>query len=171
MVPGIRFNDCLFSEPVPLTAWRPPSCGGIVALLARNSQWAPKPLQPLYFGEFGNDAAGATCLPVLARRDDLLVSTLPMPYSSVAQRAALCKELIAGHNPACQANGAMTSATELARKVDELEVRQQEQSQQILSLLAHLGKLFGPQTVSPPKPIGFIAQLAPAVAPSTESGS
>src|SRR5947209_7168693 len=71
--PGVRFNDCLFTEPLPLAAWRPPTCGGIVAILARNSQWGPKPLQPLYFGEFGNDATGAASLPMMARRDDLLV--------------------------------------------------------------------------------------------------
>jgi hypothetical protein len=55
--------------------------------------------------------------------------------------------------------------------VDELEARQQEQSQQILSLLAHLGKLFGPQPVGPRKPIGFLPDLVPAKAPATESGS
>jgi len=168
--PGVRFDDCLFTEPVPLAAWRPPTCGGIVAILARNSQWGPKPLQPLYFGEFGN-ATGAANLPMMARRDDLLVSVLPMPYSTAAQRSALCRELIAGHNPACQGNGAMASAAELARKVDELEVRQQEQSQQILSLLTHLAKLFGPQPVGPSKPIGFLPQLAYTTAPATESGS
>ena len=169
--PGVRFNDCLFTEPVPLASWRPPTCGGIVAILVRNSQWGPKPLQPLYFGEFGNDATGAASLPVMARRDDLLVSVLPMPYSTAAQRGALCKELIAGHNPACQRNGTMASAGDLARKVDELEMRQQEQSQQILSLLSHLAKLFGPQPVAPSKPIGFLPQLARTATPATESGS
>jgi hypothetical protein len=159
--PGIRFNDCLFSEAVALAGWRPPGCAGIVAILARNPQWGPKPLQPLYFGEFGNDATRATSLPAIAHPDGLLISVLPLPYSTAAQRRALCDELIAAHNPACQANGTMVSAKELVRKVDELEARQQEQSQQILSLLAHLGKLFEPQPVGPRRPIGFV----------TESGS
>jgi len=158
--PGVRFNDCVFSEPVQIAAWRPPACAGILAVLTRNPQWAPKPLQALYFGEFGNDAGNGANLPAIARRDDLLVSVLPLPYSTAAQRHALCNELIAAYNPACQANGTMVSSpTELARKVDELEARQQEQSQQILSLLAHLGKLFGPQPVGPRKPIGFLAAI------------
>ena len=169
--PGVRFNDSVFTEPMQLAVWRPPACAGIVAILARNPQWAPKPLQPLYFGEFGNDAARGTSLPVVTRRDDLLVSVLPMPYSTSAQRRALCNELIAAYNPAGQANATMASAAELARKIDELDSRQQEQSQQILSLLAHLGTLFGPHPVAPRKPIGFLPQLAPGATEATESGS
>jgi len=161
--PGVRFNDCLFSEPVQLAAWRLPSCAGIVAVLARNPQWAPKPLQPLYFGEFGNDAGSRTSLPLNATRD-LQVSVLPMPFSTAAQRRALCNELIAAHNPAWQANGTMVSAAALARKVDELEARQQEQSRQILALLAHLGKLFEPEAPRPRRPIGFLSEPAPAAA-------
>lgn len=167
--PGIRFNDCLFTEPAPLAAWRPPGCAGIVAILARNPQWSPKPLQPLYFGEFGNDSREPV-MPANARREDLLVSVLALPYSTMAQRRALCIDLIAAHNPAWQAKGPMLPAAELARKVGELEARQQEQSQQILSLLAHLGKLFEPQQAGPRKPIGFMPQMAAAV-PATESGS
>jgi hypothetical protein len=162
--PGVRFNDCLFSEPVQLTAWRLPSCAGIVAILARNPQWSPKPLQPLYFGDFGNDASARTSLPSNASRE-LLVSLLPMPYSTAAQRRALCNELIAAHNPVWQANGATAAAAALANRVDELEARQQEQSQQILALLAHLGKLFEPQATGPRKPIGFLSELAPAAGP------
>jgi len=156
--PGIRFNDCLFSDPVPVGTWHPPSCAGIVVVLARNPQWGPKPLQPLYFGEVGS-------LPTSVRREDLLVGTLLMPYSTPAQRRVICSELVATYRPACQADGRMVSTVELARKVDELEVRQQEQNQQILSLLSNLAKVFEPQTVGPRKPIGFLP------APATESGS
>jgi len=170
MPPGVRFNDCLFSEPAPLPTWRQPGCAGIIAVLARNPQWSPKPLQPLYFGEFGNDAVPRTSWPANAGRD-LLVSVLPMPYSTTAQRRALCDELIAAHNPAWQANGTMVSAPALARKVDELQARQLEQSQQILALLTHLGKLFEPAQGGPRKPIGFLPELAPAPAPATEGGS
>jgi hypothetical protein len=169
--PGVRFNDCLFSEPATLAAWRPSGCGGILAILAPNSQWGPRPLQPLYFGEFGNDAARGMNLPANVRREDLLVSVLPMPYSTAAQRRALCNDLIAAHNPVWQVNRTMVPVEELVRKVDELAARQQEQSQQILSLLAHLAKLFGPQPVGPRKPIGFLPQVAPKAVPATESGS
>ena len=67
-------------------------------------------------------------------------------------------ELIGTYRPAA-------SVTELARKVDELEEKQQEQNQQILSLLSHLAKVFEPQAVSPRRPIGFL----PATAAATES--
>ena len=168
--PGVRFNDCLFSEPMQLHAWRQPGCAGIVAVLARNPHWSPKPLQPLYFGEFGNDASSRAALPPNASQD-LLVSVLPMPFSSAAQRRALCDELIAAHNPAWQENRTMVSAAALARKVNELEARQLEQSQQILALLTHLGKLFEPGQAAPRKPIGFLSKLAPAPVSATEGGS
>jgi hypothetical protein len=171
---GIRFNDYLFTDPMPLPSWRPPSCGGIVSVLARNPQWGPKPLEPLYFAEFGNNAGSGAVgprLPQEMRGRDLLVSVLPMPYSTTLQRRSLCRELIAAYNPACQSNGLAMSAAELAHKVEDLEARQQEQGQQILSLLTYIGKLFEPQPVSPRRPIGFLPQLMPAEAGTTESGS
>jgi hypothetical protein len=169
---GVRFNDCLFTEPVQIAAWRPPGCAGIVTVLVRNPQWGPKPFQPLYIAEFGNDAASGSILPASVRREDLLISVLPMPYSTAAQRRALCHELIAAYNPACQATGKAVSAFELARKVDQLEARQQEQSDRILSLLAHIGKMFEPAPVAGPRnPIGFVTQLASVADPVTQSGS
>ena len=171
---GIRFNVYLFTDPVPLTSWRPPGCAGVVAILSRNPQWAPKPLQALYFAEFGNNAASHTVVPRFpeqTRVEDLLVAVLPMPYSNVTQRRAVWKELIAAYNPACQGNGLAMSTVELANKVEELEARQQEQSQQILSLLTYIGKLFEPQPVAPRRPIGFLPQVVPAEVGVIESGS
>jgi hypothetical protein len=157
---------------VQIAAWRPPSCAGIVAVLVRNPQWGPKPFQPLYVAEFGNDAARIGILPASLCREDLLVSVLPMPYSTAAQRRAICHDLIAAYNPVCQANTRAVSAIELARKVDELEARQQEQSDRILSLLAHIGKMFEPPPVAGPRnPIGFLTQLASAADQATQSGS
>jgi hypothetical protein len=152
LVPGIRFNDYLFTDPVPLSGFRSPKFPGLLAILTRNPQWGPKPLQALYFGELGS-------IPATARHDDLLVAVLPMPYSNATQRRALCRELISAYSP-------MPTA-ELTRKVEELEARQQEQSQQILSLLTYIGKLFEPLPVGPRKPLGFMPQVAAA----TESGS
>jgi hypothetical protein len=172
--PGVRFNDYLFTEPEPLASWRPPGCAGIVAILSRNPQWAPKPLQPLYFGEFGNNAANGVMIaraPENARLEELLVAVLPMPFSTVAQRRSLCRELIAAYNPAMQATGSIASTALLAERVEQLEDRQQEQNQQILSLLSYIGKLFEPQPVAPRRPIGFLPQLAPAGPQATESGS
>jgi hypothetical protein len=115
----------------------------------------------LYFGEFGNAADSQMSLPPHVGRN-LLISVLPMPYSTAAQRRTVCNELIAAHNPAWQTNGTLASASALARKVDDLEARQLEQSQQILALLAHLAKLFEPAPAGPRKPIGFLSEMAPA---------
>jgi hypothetical protein len=98
MKPGIRFNDCIFSEPVPLANWIPPGCGGIVAVLAHDPNWAPRPFRALYFGEFGNDSAR------IAGGNHLFVSVLPMPFSTSAQRRVFRDELISGYNPSCQAS-------------------------------------------------------------------
>lgn len=154
---GIRFSDFLFTDPVPFSSWRPPGCAGIVAILGRNPQWGPKPWQPLCFIEFGNN----TRMPASTRIEDLMIAVLPMPYSSAAQRQAACKDLIAAYHPACQ----------MAYKIEELEVRQQELSEQIKSLLTYIARLFEPQPVAPPRPIGFLAQLMPAEAGTTGSGS
>ena len=96
---GIRFNDCLFTEPVRISEWTPPRCGGIVAVLAHDSQWAPRPFRPLFFGEFGNDSRPIT------GTDDFLISVLPMPYSTSTQRRALRDELVSGYNPIYQTKG------------------------------------------------------------------
>ena len=163
LVPGLRFNDCLFSEPVRLANWAPPQGAGIVAVLTHDFNWAPKPFQVLYFGEFGHDARGAIetrGLPA-GLSGDLYVATMLMPFSTSGQRLALRNELIAAYNPACQGQGGMT-ARELAGRLEAMEARQQEQHAQILSLLAHLAKFFEPQTVGPRRPIGFWPAAAPA---------
>jgi hypothetical protein len=155
LVPGLRFNDCFFTEPVRLADWVVPGHGGIVAVLVRDSRWAPKPFQPLYFAEFGN---GFRRLPVSPDRN-LYVAVLPMPFSTAAQRRAARNELIASYNPVWQAaDGA--SREELSRRLDALEARQEEAHAQILGMLSHLCKLFEPQSVAPRRPIGFLAEPA-----------
>lgn len=108
-------------------------------------------------------------LPANTRAEELMVAVLPMPYSSTAQRHAACRDLIAAYNPACQAS--ILSTAEMAYKIEELEVRQQEQSEQIKSLLTYIARLFEPQPVAPRRPIGFLPQLVSARAGTTESGS
>jgi hypothetical protein len=95
---GIRFNDCVFSEPVSLKDWTPPGCAGIIAVLAHDPAWSPRPFRPLFFGEFGNDTRG------LAGTGPYLVAALPMPYSTTRQRRALCDELISAYNPILQSS-------------------------------------------------------------------
>lgn len=161
---GVRFNDCIFSEPVRLADWVPPGSAGILAVMARDANWAPRPLQPLYFAEFGNDARrspesrGVT---PGTPGDNLYVAVLLMPFSSAAQRTALRNELVAAYNPVCQ-SGRAPSTAELARRVEELEARHHEQHTQILTLLTNLYRFFEPQPVGPRRPIGFLAQMASA---------
>ena len=173
VAPGLRFNDCVFSEPVPFAEWLPPACGGVAAVLARDPNWAPKPFRPLYFSEFGNDARRSLGnVPLPAAAGNLYVAVLPLPFSTAAQRRALRQEFIAAYNPICQAQGT-PSADELARKLDEIESRQQEQNAQITALLSHLAKAFEPQPAPPHRPIGFLPSPLPAAAHAglTESGS
>lgn len=155
VAPGLRFNDCLFTEPVRLTHWIPPQTPGIVAVLARDCRWAPKPFQPLYFAEFGN-GAHRTFWPV---HGELYAAVLPMPFSTSAQRRALRNELISAYNPTHQAHHPH-SVDELTRCVEELETRQYEQHAQIAGMLAHLCRLFEPLPVKPKRPIGFVAAEA-----------
>lgn len=82
---------------MPLAGWRPPACAGIAVVLVRNPQWAPKPLQPLYFGEFGNNLPSdslSMSLPKIVRPEDLLIAVLPLPFSTANQRRTLCNDLV-----------------------------------------------------------------------------
>ena len=98
--PGLRFNDSVFSEPVPFAAWAPPACAGILVILRHHPQWSPKPFQPLYFGAFGNDATRAATLPAIARMEGLLISTLTKNQFAASQAA-----LIAAFLPAFELSG------------------------------------------------------------------
>jgi hypothetical protein len=155
--PGIRFNDFLFSEPVPLSAWTAPKFAGLFVVLAADSNWAPRPLQALYFGEFGNNAPcpmafGSLRAPM---QGALFISVLPLPFSSSAQRLEARNQLVLAYNPLYQPAG-MPAANELARKLDELEKRHEEQSTQFRMLLASLNRFFEPlPEPANRRPIGF----------------
>lgn len=155
--PGIRFNDFLFSEPMPLSAWAPPKFPGIFVLLAADTNWAPRPFQPLYFGEFGNNARPLADHPIRAS-GPLFVSVLAMPFSSSTQRAEARNHLIWAYNPICQTTA--RSENELVRKLDELEKKHEEQTTQFQLLLASLNRLFEPQPEPVRRPIGFLPQTA-----------
>jgi len=98
---GIRFNDCVFTEPVRLGEWTPPGCGGVLAVLAHDPAWSPRPFRPLYFGEFGNDTRPIT------GSAPYLIAAFPWPYSMTRQRQALCDELIAAYHPILQSSERM----------------------------------------------------------------
>src|SRR5262249_40537004 len=150
-------------EPAPLVDWRPPGCAGLFVILARDFHWSPKPFQPLYFGEFGNNEPPlpvSTWVPPSGRPEGLFVATLALPFSTTAQRCALRNELIEAYNPISQAEGTRVSTRELARKLDAIEVRQHEQNTQIIALLHQLNRIFEPQPVPPHRQIGFVARWA-----------
>jgi hypothetical protein len=158
--PGIRFNDCFFSEPIPLAGWSPPKYAGLCVMLAGDRNWAPKPFQPLFFGEFGNNTQEMP-LPNVAS-GLLFVAVLPIPFSTMAQRWALRHELIRAYNPVFQGHEPPPAAGDLTRKVDELERKNQEQSAQVGLLLANMNRFFEPQAVPPRRRIGFLPQTAPS---------
>jgi hypothetical protein len=158
--PGIRFNDCVFSEPTSLSHWTPPRCACLYTILVADPNWAPRPYQPLYFGEFGNNAAE----PLLEKArefaarlpgQEVFVAVLPMPFSTTAQRWIVRDELIWAYNPPCSVLHVETAGpTELVRKLDELERRHQEETAELRLLFAHAHA-----SLEPPQPrrrIGFI---------------
>jgi len=164
--PGIRFNDCMFSEPVPLVNLAAPKCAGLFVVLVRDASWAPRPFQPLCFGEFGNNVRGPLAtdsVRVTAHAAPIFIAVLPMPYSSSAQRCELRNQLVWAYNPIYQGS-ATPPQNELARKLDELEKRHEEQTTQFRLLLASINRLFEPQPVPPRRPIGFLPETAEGTA-------
>jgi hypothetical protein len=156
---GIRFNDCVFSEPTPLAQWTPPRCAGLYVVLVQDSNWAPRPFQPLYFGEFGHNAslpafrAEQTGLAAVAPQEALYAAALPLPFSTTAQRWILRNELIRAYNPPCCIPRGDTPPTELVRKLDELERRHQQETAELRLLFSGAGNY--PET-QPRRRIGFI---------------
>jgi len=172
-VKGIRFNDCLFSETVPLLEWIPPRFAGLFVVLVHDTNWAPKPLQPLLFGELGNN----TRRPLLANDfirlsgcaggRQLLVSVLPMPFSTTAQRCALRDELVWAYNPTCQTVGGQATSRDLAGRITELETQHREQTAQVLQLLANMNGMFEPQAVPHRRRIGFSPESSSSAGPAS----
>jgi hypothetical protein len=162
---GIRFNDCMFSEPAPLSNLAAPKCGGLFVLLAGDTSWAPRPFQPLCFGEFGNNARGLLATDSIrlpANCGPLFISVLPMPFSSSAQRREVRNQLVWAYNPVYQ--GSAPAPNDLARKLDELEKRHEEQTTQFRMLMASINRLFEPLPVPPRRPIGFLPETAEGTA-------
>jgi hypothetical protein len=166
--PGIRFNDCIFTEPIAFAGWTPPRYAGLFAVLMNDPNWAPKALQPLLFGELGNNEP----LPALtldyprllaaANGRTLLVAVLPMPFSTTAQRRQLRAELVGAYNPECQSDGTLLPQGELATQLRDLEKNHQEQTAQVMLLLANINQSFQPLPETPRRRIGFMpdTQLA-----------
>src|SRR5215468_7173955 len=157
--PGIRFNDCYFSEPARLTGWKAPKYAGLFVILANDGNWAPKPYLALYFGEFGNNTPEGT-LPGGHNFQSgegptaLYISVLPMPFSTTAQRRALRNELVLAYNTPWQQNE-VRAVSGLASQLGDTGNGSNPQAAQILMLLAN--KLLEPQPEpGPRRRIGFI---------------
>jgi hypothetical protein len=165
---GIRFNDYVFTEPRPVADWVPPKYAGVYALLARDANWAPKPFQPLWFGEFGNNAhqhVFATQQFRLHKPEPLLVAVLAAPFSTTNQRCAIRDELIWAYNPVFQPVRSLNGPSELASKLREFEKRHEEQTTELRLLLASVSRLFGSDLEERPrrKPIGFLPTAEPSI--------
>ena len=158
---GIRFNDCFFGEPVLLASWMPPGCASLYAILVRDPNWAPRPFQPLYFGEFGNNTSLAavqrevTNLAPAPRREVLFIAVLPLPFSTTRQRWMLRNELVWAYNPLCQVERVQSQPTELVAKLEELERRHQEQTAELRLLFASARGFLSPKP-QPRRRIGFL---------------
>lgn len=159
VVAGIRFNDHLFSEPRRLVEWTLPKIAGVCAILARDSNWAPKPFQPLCFLEFGNNSSPLR-LAQTPNGEALFVSWLAMPFSTFEQRSEVRNQLVWAYNPVWQASRGSTNQSEFAYKLDVLERKHEEQTTQLRLLLASINRLFEPVTVPQRRPIVFLPQAA-----------
>src|SRR5579859_3046530 len=104
LAPGIRFNDCVFSEPLAFASGNLPRCAGLFVILAEDYNWAPKPFDPVWFGEFGNNAPAAALLDEAHRSvqagpgKKLYLAVFALPFSTTAQRWALLAELTRAYN-------------------------------------------------------------------------
>ena len=161
MVPqGIRLNDCIFSEPTRMADWKVPKYAGLFVILVKDANWAPKPYQPLYFGEFGNNTpphapVNHALLPSGASDGTLLISVLPMPFSTTAQRWALRNELMWAYNPPWQIGEVRPASTGLANQLGRADKKPYpEETVQILLLLT--GVNLEPQPEQPRRRIGFL---------------
>ena len=154
---GIRFNDCYFSEPTHLGNWVQPRYAGLLGIVVSDPNWAPKPFQPLYFGEFGNNAPIAALpsnyasLLLAANGRALLVCVYPMPFSTTAERWAVRNELVWAYNPACQTDANRTSSGE--------DQEHSLQAKQLLTAVEPSGEL----KKEPRRRIGFMPQCEPAL--------
>jgi hypothetical protein len=134
-------------------------------ILVRDAEWAPKPFRPICFGEFGNNAPAEAvmqvCAPVLSAdaRANACVSFLALPFTTTAQRWALCRELVSGYHPSGQTP--QPAPSDLVRRLEDLERRNQEQTAQLGFLRASAEQLLDSRA-TPRRRIGFLPDFEPA---------
>ncbi len=109
----IRFSDCVFSCPEPLTSNTLLGLGGVESpglyvVLVYDARWQPLPYRPLYFGE--SDQIWSRATPSHEKYDSWKreggTATLYMAFHNMSgstrlQRQARESALIAHYNPPC----------------------------------------------------------------------
>jgi hypothetical protein len=159
---GIRFNDYIFTEPERLLECAPPRCAGVFAILVQDHNWAPKPFQPLWFGEFGNNAQHLfTDQP--PHGESLYLSVFPMLFSTTEQRCAVRDRLVWAYNPILQSNKrSPIFGGEWAHKLRDLERKHEEHTAELCTLLGNTSpELLGAQPRR--RRIGFLPDPLPSI--------
>jgi hypothetical protein len=96
-----------------------------------------------------------------AKGKAVFVSVLPMPFSTTQQRLALRNELLLAYNPVCQTDAGRTPSRDLEFKLAELEKKHQEQTAQMMQLMASMNPALDPARARRQR-IGFVPSVEPA---------
>ena len=150
---GIRFGNYFFSEPVPLGGYASPEPSGLFAVLVPDPTWAPRPFQPLFFGEFSG--AGPT-------RDDYLCwlraaagRHLYAAASRAPQGSAALRELVRAYDPLCNRNRSDAASGDVLQRLNALERKSQEHDAMMRVVFAAAAKMFEPLPEPRKRAIGF----------------
>jgi hypothetical protein len=172
---GIRFGDYVFSHPIPLDRFSVPTRSvGLYVLLMPDPSWGPWHFQPIYFGEFGfqrevhMSVAQQTCCLKIAAGRSLYFALYAVPHQHGWAISQIKKELIDRYQPLSNLPS-VDGTTELAHKLNSLEMRVTEQDAVLKLALAAIGQMAQFQQPEPRKRIaGF--QPDPAVSRRRSSG-
>jgi hypothetical protein len=160
---GIRFNDYIFTEPERLTEWSSPRFAGVFVILVQDPNWAPKPFQPLWFGEFGNNAQHLFAAERTPHTGSLFVSVLPMLFSTTEQRCSVRDRLVWAYNPILQTKRTPLLPSEWAYKLHELEKKHEEHTSELRTLLTASNPKVVEAQPGRRRRIGFLPDPEPTV--------
>jgi hypothetical protein len=110
---GIRFNNRVFTEPVPFSLALPPVSSGIYAILVPDTSCRPRPFRVIYFGESCNFSQRVTedherfnnWLAEAGGSAGLYLAFCPTPLLKAQQRRWVEHDLIARYHPPCNLQG------------------------------------------------------------------
>ena len=160
---GIRFADYVFSEPIPLAICvTEPQRMGVYAVLVPDATWGPRHFQPIFFGVFNGHHQSQLspddyrrCLRAAAGKL-LYVAAYNMPLvGDPSESQRIQRELVQIYSPLCNHDSADASSAELVRKLDALEMKNQEHEALLKVLLAALGHLVQPTHEIKKRAVGF----------------